>query len=125
MKPLRRLGEWLESKLGAYRTGLEDLTPDIIDAAIASPDPVLVDVGAMWCGPCRHMIPIVQRAASALEGRLRSYSVDVQAHPGMRERFDAKVIPTFVVFRDGAERHRVSGKVSLEQLLHELEAAIA
>ena len=124
MKPLRRVSEWLESKLGAYRTGLDELTPDTIDAAIASPDPMLVDFGAMWCAPCRQMIPIVQQVAAALEGRVRFYSVDVQAHPELKERFDAKAIPTFVVFRDGAERHRIVGKLSFERLLAELEAAI-
>lgn len=125
MRQLGRLGRWLESKLGAYRTGLEDLTPDTIDAAIASREPVLVDFGATWCAACRQMIPIVQQAANELEGRLRFCSVDVQAHPPMRDRFDVKVIPTFVVFRDGVERHRVVGKASLEQLLAELGPVIA
>jgi thioredoxin 2 len=80
--------------------------------------PVLVDFWAPWCGPCRSMAPHFERAAKALNGRVRLVKVNTEEAPGLAQRYGIRAIPTLVLFRDGVEQKRMSGALdagALEQ----------
>lgn len=97
------------------------LTPETFDAEIASSTPTLVDYWAAWCGPCRMMSPILHDVAAKFEGRMRLFGVDVEAHKDLWERFDLRGIPTFILFRDGAEIGRIVGAMPLDDFVEQLE----
>jgi len=83
--------------------------------------PVLVDLWAAWCPPCRKMGPIVDELARIAGDGVTVGKLDVDQHPEVAERYGVRSIPTFLVFRDGQVVERRVGAVPRE----ELEALLA
>jgi thioredoxin 2 len=80
------------------------------DAAIsASVMPVLVDLWAPWCGPCRMVAPALENIAADHAGKLRVLKVNVDESPIVAGRLGAQSIPTLVLFDGGNEVARQIG----------------
>lgn len=94
-------------------------------AAATSRLPVLVDLWAPWCGPCRTVAPGVERAATELAGRLKVVKVNVDQAPGVSARFGVQGIPTLLVLRDGEPVGRQVGALPPDQLLAWVRSVIA
>jgi thioredoxin 2 len=78
--------------------------------------PVVVDVYADWCGPCKSMAPHVDTLAAKLQGKALVAKLNSDLAPKTALRFDVRGIPTVLVFRGGNVAKRHTGAVGLAEL---------
>lgn len=71
--------------------------------------PVVVDLYADWCGPCRALAPLLDRFAQTYDGRVKFVKVNVDDDPQVAGHFEVASIPTLLVFDRGRLVHRSSG----------------
>jgi len=88
---------------------LVDADEATFEAELRASVPVLVDLWAPWCGPCRMMAPALEQLARERAGRLKVVKVDIDRAPGVARRFGVQGIPLLVLVRDGAEAARLTG----------------
>jgi thioredoxin 2 len=86
--------------------------------------PVLVDFWASWCGPCRMMAPVLERAARERAATLQVAKVNTDEQQELAARFNIRSIPTLILFRNGREIARQSGAVDASTLSRWLDAAL-
>jgi thioredoxin 2 len=90
--------------------------PDSFEAEVAASVPVLVDLWAPWCVPCKFVEPIIDELVRSRAGELKVVKVNVDEAPDIASRFGVKGIPTLVLMRDGNEVDRLTGAPSKPQL---------
>ncbi|MFM2057965.1 MAG: thioredoxin [Pseudomonadota bacterium] len=119
--PAERLGD--DPTCGRCGRALLDGHPvELTDASFAAVTgktelPVVVDIWAPWCGPCRMMAPQFEQAAALLKGRAMLAKLNSDEHPQASASLGVRSIPTMVVFRGGREVARVSGAMSAQQIV--------
>lgn len=86
--------------------------------------PLVVDVWAPWCGPCRMMAPHFEEAARRFGTRARFAKVNSDEEPALATRFGIRGIPTLLVFQGGKERARQTGAMDSRTLSQWLEAQL-
>lgn len=91
----------------------ETLEQDVINADI----PVLLDLWAPWCAPCRALAPSLDKLAGLATGGLKVAKLDVEKYPNAMTNFGVRGIPTLLLFRDGKEISREVGVKTVDQLV--------
>ncbi|MDQ3642955.1 MAG: thioredoxin [Actinomycetota bacterium] len=82
--------------------------------------PVLVDLWAPWCGPCRFVGPILEELSREYAGKLKVVKVNVDDNRRTSERFQAYSIPTMIVLKGGQPVDRIVGAMPKDQLVSRL-----
>ena len=82
-----------------------------------SDSPLLVDVWAPWCGPCRAMAPMFERAAKELEPNVRLLKLNSDAAPTTSSRLGITGIPTLLLMHGGREISRRSGAMDARNIV--------
>lgn len=98
---------------------------DFGDVAEQSPVPVLVDLWATWCGPCRAVSPALEQLARERAGRLKLVKVDVDAAPQLARRFGVQAVPTLLLLDHGRVLARQSGAAPVAALRTWVDTALA
>jgi len=86
------------------------------EVAEKSSTPVLVDLWATWCGPCRMVSPALEQLAQERAGQLKLVKVDVDAAPVLSQRFAVRAVPTLLLLREGKVPGRRSGAAPIATL---------
>ena len=90
----------------------------------ASGLPVLLDLWAAWCGPCRMIAPVIEQVAEEMAGRVKVGKLNVDENPKTAARFGVRSIPTLLILKNGCEADRLVGALPKQEILRRLQAFI-
>ncbi|MGE4086229.1 MAG: thioredoxin [Vicinamibacterales bacterium] len=91
----------------------------------AGATPVLVDLWAPWCGPCRQVSPLLDDLARHRAGRLKVVKVNVDEVPAVSQRYGVQGIPTLLLLRNGREVARQVGALPAAALQQWVDRSLA
>jgi thioredoxin 2 len=117
-------GRCKSSLSGAASAGGVPIT--VTDATFASlveisPLPVVVDLWAAWCGPCRLIAPVIDRLAAKMAGKVTFAKLNIDENPGTANRFRVESIPTLLVMKGGREVDRIIGMLPEAEIAQRVE----
>ena len=95
----------------------QDFEREVINSTL----PVLVDLWAPWCGPCRMVAPIVEKLSEKYEGRCKFYRLNVDESSQTAAKYKVMSIPTLIFFKGGEAVNTVVGAVSERVLEPKIE----
>ena len=92
---------------------------------LQSKTPVLVDLWAAWCAPCRMVEPVVEELAREYEGKISFAKLDVDHNPKTASKYGIMSIPTLLIFKDGKPVSNIVGFRPKAELKRSLDAVLA
>ncbi len=90
-----------------------------------SQKPVLLAIGAQWCPDCRRLQPLFMQFARDYADKLVFASCDFDNNPGIKEKFDVRHIPVFVVLKEGKPVSKLIEPKSIAPFKEFVEQAVA
>lgn len=87
------------SEVIAFVATTETFMQEVVEAS--KQVPVLVDFWAPWCGPCKQLMPVLDRLASAYAGRFKLAKVNTDEEPKLAQQIGVRSLPTVALFKDG------------------------
>ena len=93
------------------------------EEVLKSDVPVLVDMFATWCGPCKMMAPVVAQLAEEYKGSVKVGQLDIDQNGDIVAQYMIMSVPTFLVIKDGEVVKKLIGAVSKEELVEAIGQA--
>ena len=94
------------------------------DSLIAGDQPVVLDFGATWCGPCQMVAPIIDERAKEYEGKVVIGKCDVDQDQDLPGRFGVRNIPTIIFVKGGEVVEKKVGAQSKDALKKSIEGLL-
>ena len=98
----------------------QNIESEVIKSAL----PVLVDLWAPWCGPCRMVGPVIEKLAEEYEGKVKFCKLNVDENQQTAAKNSVMSIPTLLFFKNGERVDTVVGAVSEQVLKPKLDALL-
>lgn len=90
----------------------------------SSPLPVIVDVFATWCGPCRQMAPIFDELAKELSNKYKFAKLNIDEDRDIAIQYNISSIPTFLFIKEGKVVGKETGYLSKDALKKKIESIL-
>ena len=120
--PLTSTGKPACGSCGATLPWIVEADEQTFDEAVTATVPVLVDLWAPWCGPCRMVSPVLERLATERAGRLKVVKVNVDTSPNVAGRYAVQGIPTLLLLAEGELVARQVGAAPADALSKWIDA---
>ena len=91
---------------------------------LQSTEPVVVDLWAEWCGPCRMIAPALEEIAGELKGKIKVAKLNIDENPNVTTEYGVQSIPTLLLFKDGKVTSKKVGAAPKGELQRWINAAI-
>jgi len=113
-------GELLAAADGAVKdTTTQGFVKDVIEES--KRQPVLVDFWAPWCGPCKQLTPILEKAVKAAKGKVKLVKMNIDDHPAIPGQMGIQSIPAVIAFSNGQPVDGFMGALPESQVVQFLE----
>ncbi len=94
-----------------------DVTEATFEAEVLKSNmPVIVDIWATWCGPCRMYSPIVDEVSKEYDGKIKFVKIDADENNSLAAKYNVMSIPTTMLFMGGKVKAISVGAVPKETL---------
>ncbi len=91
---------------------LADVNQDDFEQEVLKSDiPVIIDLWAPWCGPCKALTPNVESVAEDYSGEVKALKLNIDENPAIAARYQIMSIPTLLFFKDGEVVNQIVGLV--------------
>jgi len=94
---------------------------DFQEVVLNSDVPVVLDLWAEWCGPCRMIGPIIEEMSTEYEGKAKMVKIDIDSNPETPVKFGVRNIPTVLFFKGGEVVDKQVGAVPKSVFVEKLE----
>ena len=103
---------------------LEITSENFDKKVINSTIPVLIDFWAEWCGPCKLLIPTIEKIASDYKDKVIVGKINVDKYPSLAADYNVRGIPNLLIFHSGKVQEQLVGNVPEKQIVEILNKFI-
>src|SRR5688572_21633051 len=100
-------------------TTTQGFRADVLEASRAVP--VLVDFWAPWCGPCKQLTPVLEKAVRNAKGKVRLVKMNIDEHPQIPGQLGIQSIPAVIAFKNGQPLDGFMGALPESQVMAFIE----
>ncbi len=102
-----------------------EVTADTFEQEVLKSElPVVIDLWAPWCGPCKALAPTLESVAADYEGKVKVVKLNIDDSPSIAAQYQVMSIPTLLFFKDGNVESQAVGLVGKDKIASKIEAML-
>ena len=102
-----------------------EINADTFEQEVIKSDiPVVIDLWAPWCGPCKALTPILESVAAEYDGKIKAVKLNIDESPAIAAQYQVMSIPTLLFFKDGKVESQIIGLVGKDKIAGKFDAML-